>query len=57
MKLNDVIVKWIETKPSPTTWFNIVEVVKGQSPDVAFTVKEYLDQILSEQEQAKTQGI
>ena len=57
LKLNDVIVKWIETKPSPTTWFNIVEVVKRQSPDVAFTVKEYLDQILSEQKQAKTQGI
>ena len=51
-KLKEVIEKWIETKPTPTTWNNIIEVVKGpviQSPDVASTIQEYLEQILDEQ--------
>ena len=57
MKLDEAIQKWIKTKPSPTTWFNIIEVIKGQSLNIASTIQEYLDQIFSEQEQAKVQGI
>ena len=57
MKLNEVIVKWIEAKPTPTTWINIIEVVKGENSDVAYTIMKYLNQILSEQEQAKLQGM
>ena len=54
-KLNEVIQKWVETKPTPTTWNNIIEVVKGpviQSKDVASTIKKYLEQILNEQRKA-----
>ena len=54
-KLNEVIQKWVETKPTPTTWDNIIEVVKGpviQSKDVASTIEKYLEQILSEQRKA-----
>lgn len=57
MKLDEVTKKWIKTKPTPTTWFNIIDVVKGQSPDVASTIQEYLDQILSEQEHIKMQSM
>ena len=57
MKLDEVIQKWIETKPTPTLWFNIIEIVKGQCPDVASTIKKYLDQFFNEQEQAKIQGM
>ena len=57
MKLDEAIQKWIKTKSSPTTWFNIIDVVKEQSPDVASTIQEYLDQIFSEQEQGKIQGM
>ena len=53
MKLDEVIQIWIETKPTPTTWFNIITVVQKQSPDVADTIRKYLDQILSEQKRAK----
>ena len=55
LKLNQVIQKWVETKSTPTTWDNIIEVVKGpvlQSPEVASTIQEYLNQILCEQKQA-----
>ena len=57
MKLDEVIQKWIETKPTPMLWFNIIEIVKGQCPDVACTIKEYLDQFFNEQEQAEIQCI
>ena len=50
-KLNEVIQKWMETKPTPTTWDNIIKVVKGHSPDIARTILEYLDQILIEQKE------
>ena len=55
IKLNKVIQKWVETKPTPTTWDNIIEVVKGpilQRQDLADTIKKYLDQILIEQKQS-----
>ena len=54
-KLKEVIEKWVETKSTPTTWSNIIEVVKGpviQRPDVAKKIQEYLEQILSEQRKA-----
>ena len=57
VKLGEVLRKWIKTKPTPTTWFNIIDVVKGQSPDVASTIQEYLDQILGEQEHIKMQSM
>ena len=55
LKLDQVIQKWVETKPTPTTWDNIIKVVNGpvvQSPEVASTIQEYLNQILCEQKQA-----
>lgn len=60
MMIDEVIKKWIETKPSPTTWDNIIKVVRGpviQSLCVANNIQEYLDQMLSDQEQAKIQSM
>ena len=60
MKLNEVIQKWIETKPTPTTWNNIIEVVKGpilQNLDVASAIEEYLDEILTELKQATVKSM
>ena len=57
MKLDEVIQKWIETKSTPSLWFNIIEIVKGQCPDIASTIKKYLDHFFNEQEQEKIQGM
>ena len=51
-KLNEVIQKWVKTKPTPTTWDNIIEVVKRpilQCQDLADTIKKHLDHILIEE--------
>ena len=60
MKLNEVIQKWVETNSTPTTWDNIIEIVKGpilQSPDVASNIQDYLDQILDKQEQSTVKSM
>ena len=60
MMIDEVIKKWIETKPSPTTWDNIIKVIRGpviQSACVANDIEKYLDQMLSEQEEANIQSM
>ena len=56
MMIDEVIKNWIKTKHTPITCDNIIKVIKGpviQSPCVASNIEKYLDEMLSEQEQAK----
>ena len=58
-KLRDVLQKWIEMKPTPVTWENIINVVGGpviQKQDVAMTIKESLMEIRIKYRRAKRQS-
>ena len=58
-KLTDVLQKWIDTKPTPVTWENIIGVVGGpvvQKQEVAITIQQSLRHIRIEQRKAKEQS-
>ena len=58
-KLTDVLQKWIDIKPTPVTWENIIGVVGGpvvQKQDVAITMQQSLRHIRIEHRKAKEQS-
>ena len=57
--LTEILQKWIEMKPTPVTWDNIINVVGGpvvERLDVAITIQKSLKKIRIEYRRAKRQS-
>ena len=57
--LTEILQKWIEMKPTPVTWDNIINVVGGPvvaKLDVAITIQKSLKKIRIEYRRAKRQS-
>ena len=58
-RLTEILQKWIEMKPTPVTWDNIINVVGGpvvEKLDVAITIQKSLKKIRIEYRRAKRQS-
>ena len=58
-RLTEILQKWIEMKPTPVTWDNIIKVVGGpvvQNQNVAITIQKHLKKIRIEYRRAKRQS-
>ena len=55
-KLTDILQRWMEMKPTPVTWENVIEVVGGsvvKEPEVAKDIRESLKQMRIQQRKVK----
>lgn len=55
-KLTDILQRWMEMKPTPVTWENVIEVVRGpvvKEPEVAKDIRKSLRQMRIEQRRVK----
>ena len=57
-KLTDILQRWMEMKPTPVTWENVIEVVGGpvKAPEVAKDIRQSLKQMRIEQRRVKRKG-